>query len=65
MNVEKKEEDKIVDDSKTFKVSNIETEHEPTEQLNDEILRIFNKRRPYCPNDFKPQTFIPKLPKDI
>lgn len=48
-----------------FHISNIETKHEPTDQSNDEILRIFNKRRPYCPSDFKPQTFIPKLPKNI
>lgn len=46
-------------------VSNIETKHQPTENSNDEILRIFNKRRPYCPSDFKKQHFINKLPKDI
>ncbi len=34
-----------------FVVTNIKTKHEPTERSNDEILRIFNKRRPYCPND--------------
>ena len=44
-----------------FTVSNIETKHAPTERSNDEILRIFNKRRPYCPNDFKRQSFIPNL----
>lgn len=44
-----------------FVVSDIKTKHEPTERSNDEILRIFNKRRPYCPNDFKRQTFIPNL----
>lgn len=44
-----------------FVVTNIKTKHEPTERSNDEILRIFNKRRPYCPNDFKKQTFIPNL----
>lgn len=54
-----------VDEVPTFHVSNIETKHEPTDRSNDEILRIFNKRRQYCPSDFKPQTFIPKLPKDI
>ena len=46
-------------------VSNIETEHKPTENSNDEILRIFNKRRQYCPSDFKKRHFIDKLPKDI
>ena len=44
-----------------FTVSNIETKHAPTERSVDEILRIFNKRRPYCPNDFKRQSFIPDL----
>lgn len=33
-----------------FVVTNIKTKHEPTERSNDEILRIFYKRRPYCPN---------------
>lgn len=48
--------------SSIYTVSNIKTKHEPTERSNDEILRIFNKRRPYCPNDFKKQTpFIPNL----
>lgn len=48
-----------------YTVSNIETSHKPTERSNDEILRIFNKRRPYSPSDFKKQHFIEKLPKDI
>ncbi|MBO7656447.1 MAG: hypothetical protein J6S80_01830 [Alphaproteobacteria bacterium] len=47
--------------SSIYTVSNIKTKHEPTERSNDEILRIFNKRRPYCPNDFKRQSFIPNL----
>ena len=47
--------------SSIYTVSNIKTKHEPTERSNNEILRIFNKRRPYCPNDFKKQTFIPNL----
>ncbi len=47
--------------SSIYTVSNIKTKHEPTERSNDEILHIFNKRRPYCPNDFKRQTFIPNL----
>ncbi|MBQ6736742.1 MAG: hypothetical protein IJQ90_04655 [Alphaproteobacteria bacterium] len=47
--------------SSIYTVSNIETKHQPTERSNDEILRIFNKRRPYCPNDFKRQSFIPNL----
>ncbi len=47
-----------------FVVSDIKTKHAPTERSNDEIQRIFNKRRPYCPNDFKRQTFIPNL-RDI
>ena len=32
--------------SSIYTVSNIKTKHEPTERSNDEILRIFNKRRP-------------------
>jgi hypothetical protein len=49
-----------------YTVSNIETKHQPTDNSNDEILRIFNKRRPYCPfYDFKKQHFIDKLSKDI
>ena len=47
--------------SSIYTVSNIKTKHEPTERSNDEILRIFNKRRPYCPNDFKKQSFIPNM----
>lgn len=47
--------------SSIYTVSNIKTKHEPTECSNDEILRIFNKRRPYCPSDFKKQSFIPNL----
>ena len=47
--------------SSIYTVSNIKTKHEPTERSNDEILRLFNKRRPYCPNDFKKQSFIPNM----
>ena len=61
--------EEVIDDdgenSSFYTVSNIETKHQPTENSNDEILRIFNKRRPYCPSDFKKQHFIDKLPKDI
>ena len=53
--------DAVETEKPKFVVSSIETEHEPTERSNDEILRIFNKRRPYCPNDFKKQSFIPNL----
>lgn len=47
-----------------YTVSNIETEHQPTENSNDEILRIFNKRRHYFPSDFKKHHFIEKLSKE-
>lgn len=48
-----------------YTISNIETSHKPTEQSNDEILRIFNKRRPYCSSDFKKRHFIEKIDKNI
>lgn len=58
-------EGEFMENSSFYTVSNIETSHKPTAQSNDEILRIFNKRRPYCPSDFKKQHFIPKLDKGI
>ena len=48
-----------------YTVSNIETKHQPTDKSNDEILRIFNKRRQYCPSDFKKRHFIEKIDKNI
>lgn len=63
------EPEEVIDDdgenSSFYTFSNIETKHQPTENSNNEILRIFNKRKPYCPSDFKKQHFIDKLPKDI
>ena len=58
-------EGEFMENTSFYTVSNIETSHKPTARSNDEILRIFNKRRPYCPSDFKKQHFIPKLDKSI
>ena len=45
---------------KEFKVSDW-TDVKPTEKSHKEILEWGNERRPYCPSDFAPQTFIPDL----
>jgi len=44
-----------------FSVAKIKTHEKPTVETNREILRIVNKRRPFCLDDFVSQTFIPKL----
>ena len=46
--------------TKDFKVSDW-TDVKPTEKSHKEILEWVNERRPYCPNDFKRQSFIPNL----
>ena len=46
---------------KEFKVSEICPGIKPTETSHEEILKMVSKRRPYCPDDFKKQYFIPIL----
>lgn len=45
---------------KEFKVSDF-TDCKPTENAHKKILEMVNTKRPYCPNDFKPQSFISNL----
>jgi hypothetical protein len=45
---------------KVFKVSEI-TDIKPGPNSHKEILKMVNKRRPYCLFDFKMQYFIPNL----
>ena len=44
-----------------YSVPNISDKHKPSKEAYQEIFRIMNRRRPYCPSDFKRQTFIPDL----
>ena len=63
-NTDKQKDVKMAEDSMTykkkFKVSDW-TDVKPTENSHKEILEWIDERRPYCPNDFKKQTFIPNL----
>ena len=44
-----------------YSVPNITDKYEPTPESHVEIFKMVNRRRRYCPNDFKRQTFIPDL----
>ena len=47
---------------KKFKVSEICPGVKPTETSHEEIMKMVSSvRRPYCPDDFKKQYFIPDL----
>lgn len=45
----------------TYSVPNVSDAYTMTKEAYLEIYRIVNRRRPYCPNDFKPQPFFPDL----
>lgn len=45
----------------TYSVPNITDEYPMTKEAYKEIFDIMNHRRPYCPDDFIPQTFFPDL----
>ena len=44
-----------------FFVPNVSDQYKLTKEAYLEIYRIVNRRRPYCPSDFIPQTFFPDL----
>lgn len=44
-----------------YSVPNITDKYELTPESHVEIFKMVNRRRRYCPNDFKPQSFIPDL----
>ena len=46
---------------KEFKCSPICPGLKPGPNTHKEIMEMVSKRRPYCPNDFKKQSFIPNL----
>jgi hypothetical protein len=45
----------------SYSIPNISDKYPPSKEAYEEIFRIMNRRRPYCPNDFKPQSFFPDL----
>jgi len=49
-------------ESKYF-VPNVSDDYELRPEAYKEIYRIVNRRRPYCPDDFKTQPFFPDLDK--
>ena len=50
-----------MDKSSGYSVPNISDKHKPSKEAYQEIFRIMNRRRPYCPSDFKKQHLIPDL----
>jgi hypothetical protein len=44
-----------------YSVPNVSDQYVLTKEAYLEIYRLVNRRRPYCPNDFKKQTFFPDL----
>ena len=51
----------IMDNRSNYSVSNVTDRHVATKEAYLEIYEIVNRRRPYCPSDFKKQHMIPDL----